>query len=151
MKILIDSREQVPFSFSRFDVETEVVGLPVADYSLPGFTDRVAVERKTVNDLVSCLKNANRIRFEKELARARYYELFAVIVEASWQELTQGRYRSDMRPHSACQSVLAFQVRYRIPFVWAGSRAGGEYITFSLLQKYIREIHERYKQAVKAA
>jgi DNA excision repair protein ERCC-4 len=34
--------------------------------------------------------------------------------------------------------------------VWAGNREGAEYVTFSMLQKYLREIEERYKQASKA-
>jgi ERCC4-type nuclease len=50
---------------------------------LPGFEDRAAVERKELNDLISCLMNGNRGRFEKELARGRHYDLFAVVVEAS--------------------------------------------------------------------
>jgi hypothetical protein len=50
-----------------------------------------------------------------------------------------------MKAHAALQSIIAFQVRYRIPFVWAGNRAGAEYMTFSFLAKYLREIGERYK------
>ena len=34
--------------------------------------------------------------------------------------------------------------------IWAGSRESGEYITFSLLQKYRREICERYNKAMVA-
>ena len=48
VRILIDSREQLPFTFQAYDVTPEVVGLPVGDYSLPGFQDRAAVERKSL-------------------------------------------------------------------------------------------------------
>jgi hypothetical protein len=44
-----------------------------------------------------------------------------------------------MLPHSVPQSIIAFQVRYDVPFIWAVSRSGGEYTTHSLLQKYQRE------------
>jgi ERCC4-type nuclease len=47
MKILIDTREQIPFNFSRYGVQTETDALPVGDYSIPGFEDRVAIERKS--------------------------------------------------------------------------------------------------------
>ena len=94
--------------------------------------------------------NSNRDRFERELARARHYDLFAVAVEANLADVSQGRYRSEMKPQAALQSIVTFQVRYRTPFVWAGNRAGAEYMTYSLLSKYLREIGERYKLAVKS-
>lgn len=151
MRILIDTREQQPFSFTRYEVATEPATLPVGDYSLPGFEDRGAVERKSLNDLVGCLmgKDRDRDRFERELARGRHYDLFAMVVEANLADVSQGRYRSDMKPQAALQSIIAFQVRYRLSIVWAGSREGAEYMTYSLLAKYLREIGERYKQAVK--
>ena len=150
MRILIDSREQLPFTFSRYEAATEVVALPVGDYSLPGFQDRAAIERKSLEDLISCLMNSNRERFEKELARGRFFDLFCVVVEATLADISQGRYRSEMKVHSALQSIITFQVRYRVPFIWAGNRAGAEYMTYSLLAKFLREIGERYRLAIKS-
>jgi DNA excision repair protein ERCC-4 len=71
-------------------------------------------------------------------------------VEAPLSAVSQGRYRSEMKAHAALQSILTFQVRYRVAFVWAGNRAGAEYVTHGLLSKYLREISERYRQATKA-
>ena len=149
MRILIDSREQAPYLFRGFDVETEVVALPVGDYSLPGFTDKVAIERKELNDLISCLMNGNRDRFERELAKARHFDLFAVVVEAPLSAVSRGQYRSEMKVQAVLQSILTLQVRYRVAFVWAGNRAGAEYIVHGLLSKYLREIGERFKVATK--
>lgn len=146
MKIIIDSREQLSYEFTRFDVKAQVASLPAGDYSIPGFEDKAAVERKTLQDLIACLTKGRK-RFERELTRARHYELFAVVVESSMDAVRLGHYRSSMNPHSALQSIIAFQVRYAVPFLWCGSREGGEYVTYSLLQKYIREITERYKRA----
>lgn len=148
MKILIDTREQTPFTFQGYDVAPETATLPCGDYSLPGFEDRAAIERKTLEDLVSCLMGSNRDRFERELARGRSYELFAVVVEAAFSDVSRGKYKSDMKPHAALQSLIAFQVRYRVPFIWCGSRAAAEYYTFWTLAKYLREISERYRQAM---
>ena len=149
MRILIDSREQAPYLFRGFDVETEVVPLPVGDYSLPGFTDKVAIERKELNDLISCLMNGNRDRFKRELAKTRHFDLFAVVVEAPLSAVLRGQYRSEMKVQAALQSILTFQVRYGVAFVWAGNRAGAEYIVHGLLSKYLREIGERFKVATK--
>jgi ERCC4-type nuclease len=150
MKILVNTREQRPFSFERFQAEIERATLPAGDYSLPGFEDRVVIERKELNDLIACLMNGNRDRFERELARARHYDLFCVVVEASLEDVSKGRYRSEMKAHAALQSIFTFTVRYRVPFVWAGSRAGVEYATYSLLEKYLAEIEKRFKAAVQA-
>lgn len=153
MTILIDSREQLPFAFSGKsfeDVTTERATLATGDYSLAGLTDRVAVERKSLPDLVACLSR-ERGRFERQLERGRQLEAFAVVVEAGWEDLAQGRYRSKLNPHSACQSVLSFSARLGIPFFFAGSRAGAEYATAGFLRQYLKGCRERLKAIEKAA
>ena len=151
MILITDTREQAPYAFERFDVQTVRAALPTGDYSLPGFEDRAAIERKSLNDLIGgCLMGSNRERFERELARAAHYDLFAVVVEATLLDVSRGNYRSKMNSHAALQSLVSFQVRYRIPFIWAGNRAGGEYMVHALLSKYLYEIGKRYEMATKA-
>ena len=150
MRIVIDSREQNPFTFEGKDCEVVTGALPTGDYSLAGLTDVIAIERKSLSDLVGCLTGDNRERFERELARGRALDYFAVVIESGFTELTAKQYRSGMNPHAAAQSILAFQVRYRTPFFWAGSRKAAEYVTFSLLSKFLREAHNRYKAITEA-
>ena len=152
MKIIVDSREQIPFTFSgqRYaETIVEVGVLSVGDYSLGGLVDRVAVERKPLPDLVACL-GRERERFERELQRAAALDAFTVVVEASWADLAMGNYRSQLKPHSACQSVLAFTTRYRIPFLFAGSRSLAEYATHGFLRQYLDGAHKRLNSIVKA-
>jgi DNA excision repair protein ERCC-4 len=139
----------MPFSFKGYEAAPQPAALPVGDYSLPGFEDRVSIERKSLDDLVGCLMGSNRERFERELVKARYYDLFSVVVEAPLSSVSNGRYRSEMKAQSAMQSIIAFQVRYRLSIVWAGNRAGAEYVTYWLLSKYLREIDERCKRAAR--
>ena len=152
MKVVIDSREQVPFAFEHekyAGTVAEVGALDTGDYSLAGLTDRVAVERKSLPDLVACL-GRERERFERELQRAAALDAFAVVVEAAWADLAGGQYRSQLNPHSACQSVLAFSCRYRIPFMFAGSRAGAEYVCWGFLRQYLESARKRWGAIVKA-
>ena len=149
MIILTDSREQLPYSFTRWPVEIQTASLTTGDYSLPGFESQIAIERKSLDDLISCLMGANRSRFEKELSRARSYELFAVVVESDLADVAKGLYQSNMKPTPALQSISAFHVRYGIPFLFCGNRAGAEYITYSLLSKYVYEIKKRFEQSKK--
>lgn len=55
MQIIIGTREQAPYQFERWQVTIERAGLPTGGYSLPGITDRAAVERKSIDDLGGCL------------------------------------------------------------------------------------------------
>ena len=138
LRIVSDSREQAPFTFSGYPVEVEVGALEAGDYSVAGFTRRIALERKALQDLVGCL-SGDRERFERELARLRGYDCAAVIVEEPMSALRQGRYRGHLNPDSAWQSVLAFSMRYRIPFIWCQDRADAETVTFDLLRHYARD------------
>ncbi len=106
--IKIDSREQQPYSF---DGPVEVGALSTGDYSICGLENHVAIERKTLDDLIGCLTQG-RERFERELHRGRALDYFAVVVETSLSAIANGRYRSKMLPKSAIQSLLTFSIRY---------------------------------------
>lgn len=59
MKILIDTREQYPYQFTDkphfAGIQLEAAALQSGDYSLAGLTDRIAIERKELADIVQCL------------------------------------------------------------------------------------------------
>ena len=149
MIILSDSREQLPYSFTRWPVSIQTASLTTGDYSLPGFESQIAIERKTLDDLIGCLMGKNRERFERELSRSRPYELFCIVVEANLSDIANGSYQSNLKPTAALQTIAAFFIRYNVPFLFCGNRSGSEYMTYSLLQKYIYEIEQRFKQSQK--
>lgn len=140
--IVIDSNEQLPYKFQTPSVRAK---LPTGDYSLVGFEDKISIERKELNDLISCLMNDskndtfNRDRFERELLRGMEFDYFAVVVEASLLDIANGNYWSKMLPSSAVQSILAFSVRYKLPIFFADNRAYAARVTESLLLKYHKE------------
>ena len=111
MAILADTREQAPYGFNGYAALPRRATIPAGDYSLPGFGDHVAIERKELGGLVACLMGSNRGRFERELAKLRFYDLAAVVVEASMQDVSEGANRSNMKSHAVLQSFCAFQVR----------------------------------------
>lgn len=151
MRIIQDTREQAPFSFQheRYAVEVMAGTLTIGDYSLAGLEDKVAVERKELSDLVACL-GRERERFERELQRGAALDAFTVVVEASWADLAGGKYRSQLNPHAACQSVLAFTARYRTPFIFAGNHAAAEYVCWGFLRQYLEGARKRWKAIAKA-
>ena len=139
MKILIDTREQRPY---KFKTTSEVGTIPVGDYSICGLEHLISVERKEINDLICCL-TTGRERFERELHKGRALDYFALVIEGSLSDLVSGRYRSNMLPKSAVQSLMAFSVRYRLPIFFAELREYGQRITESLLLKFAREIQKK--------
>ena len=151
MIVIVDTREQAPFDFGQFpDVEVTRGTLTTGDYSLAGFESVIACERKELNDLIACLQNGNRERFEKELARGAALHRFCVLVEASLEDISRHRYRSQMNPKAALQSLFAFQIRYGTAFLFCGNRAGAEYACYSLLAKYLYELQRGLHLATRA-
>lgn len=152
MKIIIDSREQCPYSFKGVhyaDVLSERGTLATGDYSLSGLTDKVAIERKSLADLMGCLTK-DRQRFKAELLRGRGLDFFAVVVEASWADLSAGDFKSRMNPHAACQSVASMMIKYGCPFLFCLSRTGAEYMCWSLLRQYLQGSLKRLKAIANA-
>lgn len=138
LRIVVDSREQCPFRFEGYPVEVEVAGLEAGDYSLAGFERRVAVERKSIQDLVGCL-TGERPRFERELQRLKAMDAAAVVVEQPQGVLRLGHFRSRMDAGAAWQSCLALSMRFRVPFFWAENRADAERICFDCLRHFARD------------
>jgi len=127
--ILIDSREKLPFEFKDYKVERGT--LTTGDYSVAGLQHCIAVERKSLDDLIMCV-GVERERFEKEVQRLLAYETRAIVVESSWSNLEFGGWRSRVSPDAAVGSVLSWITR-GIPILMAGDRTRAARCTGRLL------------------
>jgi ERCC4-type nuclease len=149
VKILIDSREQLPYRFESYDCETISEALVVGDYSLAGLESRVSIERKSLDDLAGTL-TAGRERFARECERGRTLEFFGLVIEASLDDIRRHRYQSQALPQCLLQTLAAWSIRYGLHVFFCGNRPGAEYMTFSLLQKFLREETTRWEAVSKA-
>ena len=89
---IIDTREQRPVTleFKKCLVmKSEPGTLYTGDYSLKGFENLVAIERKSIDDLMGCI-GTQRERFEREIIRLKGYEVKALVVEATWRKIEKG-------------------------------------------------------------
>jgi ERCC4-type nuclease len=136
LMFVVDTREQKPYRLE----PCEVRALPTGDYSVAGLEDHVAIERKSLDDLVGCLTQ-DRERFKRELERGQAMDYFALVVEATLEDLARGRYKSEMSVKSAVQSVLALSVRFRLPVWFVHNRIHGCRVTESLLTKFHRAFY----------
>jgi DNA excision repair protein ERCC-4 len=146
--LIQDTREQNGFG-PLFKSPYVIEGLTVGDYSIAGLQDRVAIERKSMSDLVGSLTHG-RDRFERELARGRSLEYFAVVVEGSARAVLRGEYgRSQANPAAIWESIAAFNARY-CPFHFLGDRATAAKWTESVLLKFAKE-HVKAVEAMSKA
>jgi ERCC4-type nuclease len=145
--IIVDTREKAPFAFDHEHVDVVSGTLSTGDCSLFGHEDEVAIERKSLDDLVGTLTHG-RERFERELERMRSYVLRAVIIEGSWQDLADHHYVSLAHPSSIFGSVCCSHVDYLVPFLFCETRAIAGRVTERLIRRYAENL-ERNAEAAK--
>jgi ERCC4-type nuclease len=97
---------------------TKPSGLYSGDYSLLGFEDVFAVERKSIADLTGSLVGTNRERFERELLRLRSMRFKRLLVVGDPLDIERHAYRSKIPPKSVFASLAAYEARFDIPVVW---------------------------------
>ncbi|HRT94004.1 MAG TPA: hypothetical protein P5532_06240 [Planctomycetota bacterium] len=128
--IVVDTRESLPLGFPGARRATLATG----DYSILGMEARVAIERKTLSDLFTCV-GRERGRFERELERLAAMQYAAVVIEATLADILHGAEFSRVHPMSAIGSVIAWSVKHRLPFFFAEDRRRCRSMVYHLLRK----------------
>lgn len=131
--ILVDTREQLPWSFGAPDKPAivEVRGLKLGDYSLEGLVEWVAIERKSLADFCGSI-SSGRERFftELESMQRESIAIRAVVVEASaldvdpylQREAARRRGARTLSAASVHASALKIHTDFGTPVLWLGSR-----------------------------
>jgi len=114
--IVIDTREQTPLSFPHLPTTTDT--LYSGDYSILGLSHLFSVERKSIEDLVSCCSGSNRERFTNELHRLRGFIFKRLLIVGSISDIESRNYHSVIHPASILGSLSAWEVRFNIPVVF---------------------------------
>lgn len=145
IRIVVDTREQTPLPFPE-DVATVRACLQAGDYSVEGFEDRIAVERKSLGDLVGSLTRGRR-RFMRAAARLAALEFRAVVVESDLPSILRGSYRSRAHPSSILGSLVSLQLGRSgedrvagVPVVYAGDPHSAAVWTLRFLEKAVERI-----------
>jgi ERCC4-type nuclease len=138
--VLIDTREQRPLRFAPdLGVDCGAATLPAGDYSVRGFTHLIALERKSVSDLVQTLSHG-RERFENELDLLAQYKWKAILIEGDQVDIEGHVYRSNMLPKSVLGSLRAFYFRWGVPHFWCSDPKGAaEHVAWCA-----RRLHEKH-------
>jgi len=111
--------------------------LKTGDYSLRGFEDEIATERKSLQDLYNTL-GSGRDRFEREMMRFAAMRFGAIVVEAEWSEILQGMPGRKMTPKVIFRTVVSWQQRWpNVHWLMMPDRRHAEVATFRILQRWL--------------
>jgi ERCC4-type nuclease len=137
--IIIDTREQEPYSFDPRLAAAARRALPAGDYSVEGMETMVAVERKTLDDFVSTVIHG-RTRFHEELRKLSGYRAACVVVEAGLTDILQKRYQGGAHQYAVLGSALSIILDFGIPVFFCGSRQAACHF----VQVYLLAAHTRW-------
>jgi DNA excision repair protein ERCC-4 len=137
MEIICDTREQKPLWTKNIIREK----LEVGDYSIKGYKDKFAIERKSLSDLFGTLGKGHK-RFKKELERAKTYEYFAIVIDGSYSSCLnkdfEGSYHSKMRGYVITAILFTLHMKYGINIFFTNGRTESKRIIKELMNSYIK-------------
>ncbi len=137
--LLVDTREQNPFEFSRFRAwfsRIERKALALGDYSVAGMENVCVVDRKELSDLVQSFTIDRAVFIRRLRLMAEYRHRLLVISPA----LSQVKSRYDYcpaDPNRITQSLIALLAGLGVPFLCTETHQLGEEIVAS----YLYQVH----------
>jgi ERCC4-type nuclease len=136
--VLVDTREQWPFDFSRFEswfASVEKRALKLGDYSIAGLEDACVVERKDLADLIHSLTTDRPVFINRLRSMSRYrYRL--LLITAALSDV-KSPYPYAGNPNRITQSLIAVLVGLGIPFLCSETHELGE----ELVASYLYQVH----------
>lgn len=137
--LLVDTREQNPFNFSRFEgwfAGIEKKALRLGDYSVAGLEDTCVVERKDLSDLVhSCTVERNA--FIKRLRLMAGYPHRLLVVTSTLSQVKSPYSHTSVDPNRTTQFLVAALAGLQVPFICSETQALGE----ELVGSYLYQVH----------
>lgn len=123
LTIIEDTREQTPLTNWPEGVAVEVGTLHTGDYSIKGWETSFAIERKSLQDFAGTMMGGYEAhsekpkkRFNRMLERMRHYDLAAVIVTATAEEVLSFHHHCGMDAHGALWGfALSIFATYGVP------------------------------------
>jgi ERCC4-type nuclease len=137
--IVVDTREQNPFDFSRFQgwfSGVEHRALRLGDYSIAGMEDICVVERKDLPDLVRSFTIERQVFVDRLRRMSRYPHRLLVVTKALSQIKSPYPY-SAANPNQITQSLIAVLAGLQVPILCTETHELGE----ELLASYLYQVH----------
>jgi len=152
--IVVDDREQLPYRFSNMLAGGSAGGSPIlvktvrkriltGDISILSHESEITIERKSLDDLYTTL-GQGRENFEHEHERMAAMVAAGgyacVVIESSFEEaILRPPPWTSLNPNSVAGTWHAWEMRYRVPWAWCGSRRTAELIAYAKLEMWWRQ------------
>ena len=134
--IVVDTREQTQL-WKKNIINKK---LNVGDYSIEGYEDKIAIERKSLSDLFGTLGQGHK-RFKKELSKALSYQYFAIVIEGSFTDCLNkkfnGAFYSKMKGFVIIKILFTIHLKYKIPIFFTSTRTESKHLIKTLFNTYI--------------
>lgn len=123
--VIVDTRERHPWPLAErhpnWIAGEERLALKTGDYSVQGMTDLLALERKSLADMVNCTV-AHRKRFLACCRRLSQLRWKAILVEATLEDVKAGwddvECESRVHPNAVCGTLDAIEARFGISVIY---------------------------------
>lgn len=143
LTIIRDTSEQLGFEFKHVKPGQHFDDVPIIkdysldamDYSLPGWTRRVGVERKGPDDLVHSLTEG-RDRLLAMFTRALEMDAPLFVIEAPESFYMAGHHHGSMSGDAIVQSVRSICQAFRMPYKFCKDREEAEQVTYDHLRHF---------------
>ena len=124
--VLVDTREQIPLPLweqhSNWIGAEKVATLKTGDYSIEGMEKLLALERKSMADIISSTM-VSRERFITNCGRLAKFKYKALLIEATYEDMKTPYYRFDdlwteAHPNAVIGTLDAIEVKFGIPILY---------------------------------
>ncbi len=144
---LIDTREKTPwnFTFSQCITEVRIATLKTGDYTVEGFENEFAIERK--RSTAEIAQNFLEPRFKNVLSRLESYKHKFIICEFSLENVLEYPRNAGipkylmagirLTPAFLLSCLSKIQVDFHIPVIFAGNSAYAEIIAENLMKRIV--------------
>ena len=111
--LVIDTREQAPLFTRTKGLVSVVDTVKHGDYTIRGFEDRFAIERKQISDFYSYI-GRERNRTVVKLNSLSQFDFAGLVIEADWTDILQHQLFSRVHPSVAEGFLCSVNIRYGI-------------------------------------
>ncbi|KKM18724.1 hypothetical protein LCGC14_1662850 [marine sediment metagenome] len=144
--ILVDDRENNPWTIPHPDFKFEKYRLNVGDYTIKGFEDQVAIEKKSgIVELIANLSGKDRPRFKRFLKKLSEHPIKCIVIEDSLSHIDaafRACPKTHLEPASIYYWLSVITIKYQIPVLFIGSnkqqREDFLYYLFSEIMKQLK-------------
>jgi len=144
--ILVDDRENNPWTLDHPDFKFETQRLKVGDYTIAGAENHVAIEKKSgIVELITNLSSKDRPRFKRFLEKLSKYPIKCIVIEDSLSHI-EAAFRACPKTHLEPASIYywlsVITIKYQIPTLFIGNnkqqREDILYYLFSEIMKQLK-------------